>query len=261
MLAIIEKVTRKIRQREEKAVGSYRETVRNVSAGKDPSADDVLATLTAAGRTPADLARDVERLNARKAARAALDKLPAAAAEQAKVDAALRVAAEALEAAESTYQRTVGPLYERRQQLDSTIAAGEAGRTLLTDVERCPYAELAASLTEARDALTTAANRRAAIVRLKQGAEPQFDQVCRTLWRAMDHAGSPAEPADMRGAFDVSALDGNRIAGGRSIVLVESAKALHRELTAADEELAELDKAIPALEARVAELEAETLNP
>ena len=146
MSGLLEKLAARLVGRREKVASNYDSLIRTVADDKPPSLEDVEAILSQAGRTVQDMATDLNRLCARRQARAVLDQARAAPAELRRVAAALEAAAAnyraAVEQAEVEHAAAVAPLLERHRALERLVEDGKRAELSLRDSAREP-AELA----------------------------------------------------------------------------------------------------------------------
>jgi hypothetical protein len=152
----LERLANRFRGREKKAAATFTGLVEQIAGGQEPELTLAESILRDAGKTTDELAEAVNRLRARRQAKATLDKALAAPAELARVAAALQVEEnkfrQAVERAESERAAVVAPLLERRQALERAITDGTRAEQLLRDTatEPAELDPLRKQLAEAR---------------------------------------------------------------------------------------------------------------
>jgi chromosome segregation ATPase len=119
--AVLESVVNKIAQRKDAKAIAYRDLVLLIVNGKEPSIEKVETALDAAGKTPADLRRDVERCADRKAKVEQLARLPKLEQEIKAIDEKLAAEAAKFKKMEEQHAAIVDPLGWQRQSLSQEM--------------------------------------------------------------------------------------------------------------------------------------------
>jgi hypothetical protein len=234
MLPIIDSLKERLRRRAEAGASSYRQLVLALATnGKEPgNADDVERVLAAAGKTPEDLAADLEAKALRAASQARVQKADGVGAERARLRAAVEKAEAALAKAQAAYEEVTWPAQQRLRELDALEREAATARAGL--VSGCDDPALIAAAAGLRDRRAAAAAQLDEARRLREQAE-------RTLLTYQNRAANEQHPA--------AAEEARRKAEEGGPVLARHAAAI----AAAEAELAQLQRDELELQARMAE--------
>ena len=128
---VLERLQRKLTDRQKRTSATYLEAVRMVADGREPDADDLAETLRDTGKTLDDLAADVETVKLRRRWADQVAAVPALQAELAEHQATIAAANAELEEAEKLYEeKTTGPAWECQRIQDELGAADRAKDSL-----------------------------------------------------------------------------------------------------------------------------------
>lgn len=129
---VLERLQRKLTDRQKRTSATYLEAVRMVADGREPDADDLAETLRDTGKTLDDLAADVSTMRQRRRWADQVAAVPALQAELAEHQATIAAANAELEAAEQRYEEiTTGPAWEC-QRIQDELGAADRARDSLT---------------------------------------------------------------------------------------------------------------------------------
>ena len=172
--SFFDRLAGRFRGRETKAAATFAGLVAQVADGKEPALEQAEAVLVDAGKSTADLAAAVDKLKARRQARAVLDKANAAPAELRRITAALEAAdakrQQAVDLAEGEHSAAVAPLLERERALERLVEDGKRAELSLRDSAHEP-----AELPELRRQLVQAKQQRDGLLRLAGKAQAARD--------------------------------------------------------------------------------------
>jgi chromosome segregation ATPase len=125
---VLERLQRKLTDRQKRTSATYLEAVRMVADGVEPDADSLAETLRDTGKTLDDLAADVETVRQRRRWADQVAAVPKLQAELAEHQAAIAKANTELEEAEKLYEeKTTGPAW-RCQQIQDELAAADRAK-------------------------------------------------------------------------------------------------------------------------------------
>jgi len=133
-------VTEKINHGEAVRRNEYRELVRAIGDGDEPSEERVVRVLADAGKTVEACQADVAIYQARIGQRQLLDSLPKLQAEKKQLEATIASEREKFDAARKEYDKAAWPRSQRLTELHASIT--EADRVRLELQKTCPDAEL-----------------------------------------------------------------------------------------------------------------------
>ena len=220
---VLERLQRKLGDREKQAAADYLEAVRMVADGREPDADDLAETLRDTGKTLDDLAADVETVKLRRRWVDQVAAVPALQAELAEHQAAIAKANVELEAAEKRYEEITIPHAWECGRIQDELAAADRAKDSLA--RSCLDGEALGELAAVREALQAKRQER-----FDLGNERQRKQEALRNVKAALGSYKPVHPGD-------------RELWGREATELEA------ELTRLGKAEADLDQAVAKLEA------------
>lgn len=135
LAAVLSKVADKQQQRAAGREAAWKAAVSTIADGREPDADKLEQLLIETGRTPESLRSAVERLQSRRAARAALDRGAVAEAELPKISAQIDALAQKHQADLADLNRklrmSAAPLEARHAELTQHVREATAARAVL----------------------------------------------------------------------------------------------------------------------------------
>jgi hypothetical protein len=239
MSTFLSKLADRLSGRSRKVERSFADLVTAIADDRPPAPEQAEAVLADSGRTVADLAAAVERLKARRRARADLDAARLVPAQRDKAAATIAAANTAFEAAVEAARRkfweVVNPLEARIRELDAAEERGRQAEALLREAE--PDEGTAAELTALRERLAVA-----------RKARDDARHKAARLGREAGEAGLVHQQAG-DGGWNNPALSQNKAAFGRhSAELAAESDRLEREAQPHAEECRRLEAEIAAME-------------
>jgi chromosome segregation ATPase len=128
---VLERLQRKLGDRQKRTSATYLEAVRMVADGREPDADSLAGVLRDTGKTLDDLAADVETMRQRRRWADQVAAVPKLQAELAEHQATIAAANAELEAAEQRYEELTNPIVWDCQRLQDELAAADRARDSL----------------------------------------------------------------------------------------------------------------------------------
>jgi hypothetical protein len=115
-MSILDVITRQ-RKRAEEVASEYDKAVRSIVAGSPPSDEELASTLRRAGKSAADLEKDVAALAELRRLQRIASEGPVVTKRLAEIDDAIGAARRKLDAAQTAFDNLVGPLESERREL------------------------------------------------------------------------------------------------------------------------------------------------
>jgi chromosome segregation ATPase len=227
-IAILDQLVSFLAKTHEATNRTYRETVFDVYTGKVVRVDKLATVLTAAGKTPDDLRRDVELRHRRAALRPDVDKGKAALRDRNVISAELATSEAEFKAAHAKHADTVNKLTERGRAVDATERASQAARAEL--LETCDDPDLLAARDDLRRRQEETNKRHGELAADLAGERKRLEQLLSAA-NAFGMSESNREPARLQ------------------------AEALQAEIQKREPDLAKAKQELARLEAEQAQLE------
>jgi uncharacterized phage infection (PIP) family protein YhgE len=224
VVELMQKVVGSRKERQQAAIENYRGLVRGIGDGIEPNADEVDEALERAGKKPEDLQADAELYIKRKALQAHHATLPELESERTKLRDELAAVNAAFVEQELAHKRKSFPLFGQIEVLDTKIQAAEQSLRSLRNTYAGPLLDDLARLEKESAALT---------------------QQMRAIEKVRDQH---AADLGCRRTRHQCLTEGDK-------------KSLRAAITAADAQIAELQRQRAVIEQRQAEVEKEMLVP